>query len=103
VIVEVGLFRIDPVQLAEFAPVADDIRRAFAAGDIVGMRSFHMAPAIEDPGRWAVVVAWDSTESHEKFVASAEGMRQRLLLERFMTEAPEVLHYAFDGATEGLR
>lgn len=95
-IVEIGLFRIDPARSDEFAPVAEDIRGAFARGGIDGLRSFQMGHAIEDRGRWAVVVGWDSTDDHARFVASAEGERQRALLERFMMETPEVLHYRFE-------
>ena len=102
-IVEVGLFRIDRGGVAEFEPVADDIRSAFAGGGIRGLRSFHMAHAVEDAGRWAVLVGWDSIDDHERFVASAEGERQRVLLGRFMTDAPEVFHVSLDDVTEGLR
>lgn len=102
-IVEVGLFRIDRRRVAEFGPVADDIRNAFAGGGIGGLRSFHLAHAVEDAGRWAVLVGWDSIGDHERFVGSAEGERQRVLLGSFMTDAPEVLHFALDDVTEGLR
>jgi heme-degrading monooxygenase HmoA len=101
-IVEVGLFRIDPSRSAEFAPFADDIRRAFGP-HISGLRSFHMASAVEDPGRWTVLVAWDSVADHERFVASEEGHRQRDVLERFMTDQPEVFHMRLDDVQEGLR
>lgn len=94
--VEVGLFRIDPARAAEFAPVADDIRAAFARGGIPGLRVFHMAPANEDPGRWAVLVEWESVLDHEHFVASAEGRRQRSLLAAFLTEDAEVFHLPLD-------
>jgi heme-degrading monooxygenase HmoA len=98
VIVEIGLFRIDPARSDEFAPVAEEIRGAFARGGIDGLRSFRMGHAIEDPGRWAVIVGWDSSDDHARFVVSTEGERQRALLERFMVEAPEVLHYRFENA-----
>jgi heme-degrading monooxygenase HmoA len=101
-IVEVGLFRIDPARGDEFAPHADGIRRAFEE-DIPGKRSFHMASALEDPGRWAVLVAWDSVADHERFVASAEGRRQGELLQRFMVDEPEVFHVRLDDVREGLR
>jgi heme-degrading monooxygenase HmoA len=102
-IVEVGLFRIDRGRADEFAPVADDIRGAFGRGGIPGLRSFHMAHAVEDAGRWAVLVGWDSIGDHERFVASPEGERQRALLGRFMAADTEVFHLALDGVTEGLR
>ena len=102
-IVEVGLFRIDPRRADEFAPVADDIRSAFAAGGIPGLRFFRMAHAVEDAGRWAVLVGWDSIDDHGRFVTSAEGARQGELLVRFMTEPPEVFHLDLDDVREGLR
>jgi heme-degrading monooxygenase HmoA len=102
-IVEIGLFRIDPRRTGQFEPVADDIRSAFARGGIPGLRSFHMTPTVEDVGRWAVVVGWDSVEKHERFVASAEGQRQAGLLARFMTEQPDVFHLSLDDVKEGLR
>jgi heme-degrading monooxygenase HmoA len=102
-IVEVGLFRIDGERADEFAPVATGIRTAFARGGIGGLRFFHMAHAIEDVGRWAVLVGWDSTGDHERFVASDEGERQRAELGRFTTEQSEVFHLSLDGVTEGLR
>jgi heme-degrading monooxygenase HmoA len=102
-IVEIGLFRIDPRRVGEFAPIADDIRGAFGRGGIPGLRSFHMAPTVEDVGRWAVVVGWDSVGEHEQFVASAEGQRQVALLAQFMIEEPDVFHLSLDDVTEGLR
>ena len=101
-IVEVGLFRIDPARAPEFAPVAEDIRSAFGRGEIPGLHSFHMAPALEDQGRWVVLVAWDSVTDHESFVASTEGERQRVLLAQFMTEDPEVFHVSLSDLREGL-
>ncbi len=101
-IVEVGLFRIDAERAGEFAPVADDIRGAFARGGIPGLRSFQLAPALEDAGRWAVLVGWDSIDDHRRFVASPEGERQRGLLGEFITGDPEVFHLALDGVTAGL-
>jgi quinol monooxygenase YgiN len=98
VIVEVGLFRIDAGRADEFAPVAADIRAAFDRHDITGLGSFHMAPAVEDPGRWAVLAAWTSVDAHRRFVESAEGHRQRALLSAFMTDEPEVFHLELDDA-----
>ena len=71
-IVEVGLWRIDASR-GDFAPVADDIRDAFARLPIPGLRSFHMGPSVEEPARWVVVVVWDTVEDHRRFVASPEG------------------------------
>lgn len=102
-ILEVGLFRIDRGRIAEFERVADNIRNAFAQGGIRGLGSFHMAHAVEDVGRWAVLVGWNSIGDHERFVMSAEGERQRVLLGSFMTDVPEILHFALDDVTEGLR
>lgn len=93
-IVEVGLFRIAPDRAEEFAPVAQDIRAAFARG-IGGLRFFEMRSAIEDAGRWAVLAGWEAVEDHERFVASVEGERQRVLLGRFMVGDPEVFHMPF--------
>jgi heme-degrading monooxygenase HmoA len=102
-IVEVGLFNIDPERAGDFHSVATDIRSAFARGGIGGLRSFHIAPAVEDPGRWAVIVGWATLDDHRRFVASAEGERQRELLAEFMTGDPEVFHLSLDGVTQGLR
>lgn len=93
-IAEVGLFRIDAEDAAEFAPVAQDIRDAFARG-VEGLRFFEMRAALEDPCRWAVLAGWEALEAHERFVASAEGERQRELLGRFMISPPEVFHLPF--------
>jgi heme-degrading monooxygenase HmoA len=92
VTIEVGLFRIDPARVDEFDPVAADIRAVFARGDIPGLRSFRISSAVEDPGRWVVLVEWDSIDDHGRFVDSPEGQRQRILLRRFMTEEAEVFH-----------
>jgi heme-degrading monooxygenase HmoA len=97
-IVEIGLFRIDPARLDEFEPVAQDIRDAFAQGGIPGLGSFHIAHAIEDPGRWTVLVRWGSVIDHERFVASPEGQRQRMLLAEFMTGPAEVFHIPIENA-----
>jgi heme-degrading monooxygenase HmoA len=103
VIVEVGLFRIDAARADDFAPVAADIRAAFEGGAIAGLGSFHMAPAVEDAGRWAVLVAWASVDEHRRFVESPEGRRQQALLASFMTDAPEVFHLDLDDVKRGLR
>jgi heme-degrading monooxygenase HmoA len=103
VIVEVGLFRIPPDRTGAFEPVADDIRRAFAAGGIGGLHSFHLAEAMEDPARFTVLVAWDSVVDHRAFVASAEGARQRDLLAGFMVEGQtEVFHVDLPDVERGL-
>jgi heme-degrading monooxygenase HmoA len=102
VIVEIGIFRIDGSRADAFAPITDDIRRAFASKPINGLRSFRMAPTVEDATRWSVLVSWDSLADHERFVASAEGRRQRLLLEGFMLGEPDVFHLELDAATEGV-
>ncbi len=102
-IVEVGLFRIDRELADTFAPVADDIRSAFARGGIPGLRFFRMAHAVEDVGRWTVLVGWDAMSDHQAFVDSDEGSRQGVLLGRFMTESPEVFHLSLDDVTEGLQ
>jgi hypothetical protein len=48
-IVEVGLFRIDPARSGELAPVADDVRGALARG-VPGLRWVEMRPGLErDP------------------------------------------------------
>jgi heme-degrading monooxygenase HmoA len=103
VIVEVGLFRIDRARAGEFGPVADDIRGAFTRGGIPGLRFFRLAHAIEDVGRWTVLVGWDSISDHQTFVASDEGKRQGVLLGRYMTENPEIFHLSLDDVTEGLQ
>lgn len=90
-IVEVGLFRINPSRVDEFAPVAQDIRDTFARG-ISGLRFFELSATIEDAGRWAVLAGWDAVSYHENFVGSPEGARQRDLLGRFMVGDPEVFH-----------
>jgi hypothetical protein len=100
---EVGIFSIDPARAGAFAPVAADIRSAFVRGEIGGLRSFHLAPAIEDVGRWAVLVGWDSIDDHARFVASEEGQRQRTLLVRFVIGEPEIFHLSLDDVTQGLR
>lgn len=102
-IVEVGLFRIERERDGEFEPVADDIRAAFARGGIPGLRFFRLAHAIEDVGRWTVLVGWDSIDDHQTFVASHEGQRQGVLLGRFMTDSPEVFHLSLDDVTKGLQ
>jgi heme-degrading monooxygenase HmoA len=101
-IVELGLFRIDATRVSGFEPVAADIRSAFERGGIPGLHSFHIASAVEDAGRWAVVVCWGSLEDHQRFVASAEGKRQRDLLAEFMIDDPDVLHLSLDDVTQGL-
>ena len=62
-----------------------------------------MASSLEDPARWSVLVGWDAVADHERFVASEEGRRQRVLLDRFMAGPAEVIHVALDDVTEGLR
>lgn len=96
-IVEVGLFRIDAQRVTDFEPVAQDIRSAFTRG-IDGLHFFHLRPSIEDPGRWAVLVGWESVDDHQRFVSSPEGDRQRELLEQFMLATPEVFHLSVDQA-----
>jgi heme-degrading monooxygenase HmoA len=102
VIVEIGVFWIDPGRAGEFDQVAADIRSAFRRGGIPGLRTFHIAPSVEDVGRWAVLVCWDSVDDHRRFVASTEGERQRDLLGRFMTVEPDVFHLSLDDVTRGV-
>jgi heme-degrading monooxygenase HmoA len=102
VIVEIGLFRIDPRRAGEFDPVAADIRSAFERGGIPGLRTFHRAHSVEDVGRLAVLVCWESVDDHRRFVSSTEEARQRELLEGFMTIDPDFFHLALDDVAQGL-
>ncbi|MCU1490995.1 MAG: Antibiotic biosynthesis monooxygenase [Acidimicrobiaceae bacterium] len=101
-IVEIGLFRVEPSSLDSFQPIAQDIRRAFAEQSIPGLGSFHMGPALEDPSRWTVIVAWQTLQDHRSFVASPEGQRQQKLLEPYMSETPEILHLSLPEVVGGL-
>jgi hypothetical protein len=92
-ILEVGLFAIDPPRAGESAPVASDIRAAFAR-DVEGPHFFELQRAIEGPGRWTVIAGLDAPDDHKRFVASHEGVRQRHLLAKL--GRPDALHLLID-------
>jgi hypothetical protein len=58
--------------------------------------------SVEDVGRWAVLVCWDTVAGNKHFVFSAEGGRQRELLERFFTGDLDVFHLAHDDLSGGV-
>jgi DNA-binding transcriptional ArsR family regulator len=103
--IEVGTFDIDPARAAEFEPVIEDIRYAFATYGVPGLRSF--TRSVDRPARYAVLVRLDSVADHRRFTESAEGARQQQLLRDYIVGQADIDHSRWmtpthaDGVTGG--
>lgn len=91
-VLEHALLDVDEVRSAAF-----EAAFAEAVGHIAGARGFRsvrLSRCTERPGRYLLLVEWDSVEDHvEGFRGSPAYAEWRRLLHHFYEPMPEVLHF----------
>lgn len=92
-ILEIATLTIRPEQEANFERVFAVAQQYIAA--VPGYRNHTLNRCLEQSGRYALLVEWDSVEAHTVgFRQSAEFQQWRELLHPFYETPPEVLHYS---------
>jgi len=91
VILEIAAIRVKTGQDGQFENAFRDASRVIAAAK--GYRSHELVRSIEHPGRYTLLVRWDSVEAHtEGFRKSADFKKWRDLIGPFFARDPEVEH-----------
>ena len=91
-ILEIATLTIRPEQAADFESAFAVAQQYIAA--VPGYREHTLNRCLEQPGRYALLVEWDSVEAHMGFRQSAEYQPWKELLHHFYDPFPEVLHYS---------
>src|SRR5471030_1395117 len=87
---EIALIEIDPDKAAEFEAAVAGVEPAFRSG---GCLEFGLHRSIERPGRYRLLVGWDSVEAHTvDFRGSPEFQQWRAAAGPFFVSPPEVEH-----------
>ncbi len=90
-ILEIAVIRVKAGQDAQFENAFREASRVIAAAK--GYRSHELVRSIENLGKYALLVRWDSVESHtEGFRNSADFKKWRELIGPYFEGAPEVEH-----------
>ncbi|SFG42657.1 Quinol monooxygenase YgiN [Novosphingobium sp. CF614] len=88
---EVATLTIDPATAADFEAAVAEARPHFEAAK--GFVSFGLEASIETPGRYHLVVGWESVEAHMLDFRESDGFQAwRALASPFFTGAPSVEH-----------
>ena len=91
-ILEVAMLNVIPNQEHAFEAAFDQAQHIIA--DRAGYRSHQLRRCPEQPGRYLLLVEWDSLEDHTVgFRGSAEYQQWRALLHHFYDPFPTVEHY----------
>lgn len=90
---EIATLTIDPARSDEFEAAVAAARPHFETAR--GFVSFGLQRSIETPGRYRLVVGWESVEAHMVDFRESEGFQAwRALAGPFFTEPPSVEHVA---------
>jgi len=82
---------IDPANAAEFEAAVAEAQSCFEELDYC--HSMNLAKIIEFPGKYILIVTWDSVEKHMiDFRESENFQKWRNLVGGFFTESPRVEH-----------
>ena len=88
---EIASLTIDPARAAGFEAAVAAARPQFEAA--IGFVSFGLQRVIEEPGRYNLVVGWDSVEAHMVDFRASSGFQQwRTLAGPFFTGPARVVH-----------
>lgn len=89
---EIATLTIDPAQADAFENAVAAARPHFEAAE--GFRSFRLQRSIENPGRYQLIVGWDSIEAHMIGFRNSDGFQTwRTLAGPFFVAPPEVEHF----------
>jgi heme-degrading monooxygenase HmoA len=91
-ILEMAILHVEPGRASEFTE-AFKIAEPIISG-AAGYIAHELHRCIEHPGRFLLLVRWQSLEDHTRgFRGSAAYQRWKTLLHHFYDPFPEVLHY----------
>ncbi|MGH9088772.1 MAG: antibiotic biosynthesis monooxygenase family protein [Acidimicrobiales bacterium] len=92
-VLEHAVLEIVPGREAEFEAAFDEAVPLLAASE--GCRTVRLSRCVEEPGRYLLLVEWDSVEAHaEGFRGSPVYDEWRRLLHHFWEPRPTVEHFA---------
>jgi heme-degrading monooxygenase HmoA len=92
VVVEIAVLEITPGAEDAFAAAYQQVRNEVA--ETPGCRSMRMTRGVESPGRFVLLVEWDSVEAHERnFRATERFGRWRAAIGPHFARPPQVEHY----------
>jgi len=88
---EIATIPVDPDQADAFEAAVAEARPLFEAAK--GFRSFALERSIETPGRYLLVIGWESVEAHTvDFRGSPDFQAWRALAGPFFAATPSVEH-----------
>ncbi|ASR50210.1 antibiotic biosynthesis monooxygenase family protein [Blastomonas fulva] len=88
---EIATITIDPAQAAEFESAVGKAQPHFEAAR--GFISFTLQKSIENPGRYLLIVGWESVDAHMIDFRNSEGFQTwRTLVGKYFGSPPSVEH-----------
>ena len=91
-ILEVAILNVKPGQQQDFEAAFEKAQDIISS--MPGYISHQLQACIEDPGRYLLLVTWQTLEDHtEGFRQSEQYQEWRTLLHHFYDPFPEVQHY----------
>jgi heme-degrading monooxygenase HmoA len=90
-VLEVGLIDVTPGHEDAFAAAYLEARQQIERAP--GSQSIRMTRGIESPGRFVLLVEWDSVEAHDQFRASEGFTIWRSLIGPHFANPPHVEHF----------
>lgn len=91
-VVEHAVLEVGPERAAAFESAFAEAKAIIAASH--GFRSLRLSRCVERPGRYLLLVAWDTLDDHvEGFRGSDAYDEWRRLLHHFYDPMPEVEHF----------
>ena len=92
VVLEIGVIEVTPGEEDAFAEAYRRARQEIASAP--GCQSVRLTRGIESPGRFVLLVEWDSVEAHEQgFRATERFSRWRAEIGPHFAAPPQVEHY----------
>lgn len=90
---EIATLTIDPANADQFEKAVLEARPIFLAAD--GCHEVHLERVIELPGRYHLVVVWETVEAHTEIFRNSPAFQQwRGLASPWFIKPPEVVHTA---------
>lgn len=88
---EIATISIDPARATDFEAAVGQARPHFEAAS--GFLSFALQKSIETPGRYLLVIGWDSVDAHMVDFRASDGFQAwRTLASPFFIAQPSVEH-----------
>ena len=92
-VLEIAIIEVTPGSEAAFEEAYAQVRDEVAGSP--GARWMRMTRGVESPGRFVLLVEWDSVAAHEAFRAGDGFRRWRAAIGPYFAGPPQVEHYAY--------